>query len=108
MARLTNPIVGLEVYDRFRTLVTSFHTVLLKVDLPSLEAGETLAVEFRFRWLELRAGNYVFEPAIADGTPEGHEMLDWVQCPLSLQTTVRHPTDGLVRIPNIQTQYEIA
>lgn len=107
MDTLQKLIVGVSIYDRLRTAIAAFNTTLLKIDLPTLEKGQTLAVEFRFRWMELCSGSYGFEPAIADGTHESHEMLDWVQCVLSLQSSVRHPTVGLIRIPNVQTQTEI-
>lgn len=100
-----DPFVGVMVYDRLRTAITGFNTYQLERKLPSLSAEEALEVEFCFEWPEFQGGNYTLEPALAEGTQASHEMLDWLQCPLSLVSSMTDLTFGILRVPEIQVSH---
>lgn len=104
---IKNPIVGVSVFDRLRTEIAGFNTYQLERKLPHLRSGEVIHVEFHFRWPEIQGGNYTLEVAIADGSQESHEMLDWLQCPLNLVSGVIDMTFGIMRIPEVDVSYEV-
>ena len=53
-----------------------------------LKAFHVYKFTFEIQWPSIAPGNYLFEPAIADGTQDSHEMLDWVQCAYSLNSAL--------------------
>jgi lipopolysaccharide transport system ATP-binding protein len=106
--QVKDPIVGVMVYDRLRTDIAGFNTYQLDRKLPRLSTEETIEVEFSFQWPEIQGGNYTLEAAIADGSQENHEMLDWLQCPLSIAAGVIEITFGMVRLPEVQVSYSVS
>jgi lipopolysaccharide transport system ATP-binding protein len=105
--RVRSPLIGVVVYDRLRTEVTGFNTYQLKNKLPKLSAGEQLEVEFSLKWPEIQGGNYLLETAIADGSQDSNEMLDWLQCSLNLMSGVIELTFGIMRLSNIEVSYSV-
>ena len=105
--QIDRPIVGVMVYDRLRTEIAGFNTYQLKTKVSALSKGALLEVKFKFPWPELKGGNYTLEAAFAEGSQDSHEMLDWLQCPLSLFSGETDLTFGMIRIPEIQSSYEV-
>ena len=105
--QIDRPIVGIMIYDRLRTEIAGFNTYQLKTKVSALSKGALLEVKFKFPWPELKGGNYTLEAAFAEGSQDSHEMLDWLQCPLSLFSGETDLTFGMVRIPEIQSSYEV-
>ncbi len=104
---VTKPLVGVIIYDRLRANVTGFNTYQLQIVVPKLTAGEILEMSFRFKWPEIQGGNYLLEAAIADGSQDSHEVLDWLQCALNIMSGVTDLTFGLIRLPDIEGAYDI-
>ena len=105
--QIDRPIVGIMIYDRLRAEIAGFNTYQLKTDVSALSEGTSLEVRFQFPWPELKGGNYTLEAAFAEGSQDSHEMLDWLQCPLSLFSGETDLTFGMIRIPEIQSSYEV-
>lgn len=106
-ASIQKPIVGIMLYDRFRIAVTGFNTYQYHHQLSTLLPNQLLTVEFSLEWPEIQGGNYVLEPAIADGSQENHEMLDWLQFPLNIVSGVTDLTFGVLRIPSVEISHHI-
>lgn len=107
-AEVRNPIIGVLVYDRLRTAVTGFNTYQLRQDLPKLVPGEVLETIFHLKWPEIQGGGYLLEAAIVNGSQDSNEVLDWLQCPLSIVSGVTELTFGMIRIPAIEVSYGIS
>ena len=105
--QIDRPIVGIMIYDRLRTEIAGFNTYQLKTKVSALSKGALLEVKFKFPWPELKGGNYTLEAAFAEGSQDSHEMLDWLQYPLSLFSGETDLTFGMIRIPEIQSSYEV-
>lgn len=106
-SKIKDPIVGVLVYDRLRTEITGFNTYQLERKLPCLNLEEVVEVEFRFCWPEIQGGSYALEVAFADGNQESHEVLDWLQCPLSIVSGVIDLTFGIVRVSDVGVSYKV-
>jgi lipopolysaccharide transport system ATP-binding protein len=104
---INRPIIGVLVFDRLRTAITGFNTYQFQQKLSKLIPNEILSVEFSFEWPEIRGDSYALEVAIADGSQESHEMLDWLQSPLSVASgiTDSSPAFGLLRLVNIEISH---
>ena len=100
-------IVGVTIYDRLRVAVTGFNTYQLEIKIPALLPGDILGVEFSLDWPDISGGSYALEAAIADGTQDNHEILDWLQCPLGLQSGTANSALGLIRLSKINASYQI-
>jgi lipopolysaccharide transport system ATP-binding protein len=101
--KIERPIIGWTIYDRFRTVITAWNTYQLSIDIRSIELHETLDVMFEFTWPELNSGNYLLEPAVADGSQDSHEMLDWLQCAGVISSSVSDITLGIFKLSDIST-----
>jgi lipopolysaccharide transport system ATP-binding protein len=104
---IAQPLVGVIIYDRLRANVTGFNTYQLQITVPKLSAGEILEMSFCFKWPAIQGGNYLLEPAIADGSQDSHEILDWLQCALNIMSGVTDLTFGLIRLPDVEAAYDI-
>ncbi|OKH26783.1 phosphate/phosphonate ABC transporter ATP-binding protein [Hydrococcus rivularis NIES-593] len=105
--RIQKPIVGIMLYDRLRTAITGFNTYQYQHHLYSLLPEQLLTVEFSLEWPEIQGGNYVLEPAIADGSQENHEMLDWLQFPLNIISGATDLTFGVFRLSSVNISHQI-
>ncbi|MDJ0674186.1 MAG: ABC transporter ATP-binding protein [Calothrix sp. MO_167.B42] len=105
--RIKMPIVGIALCDRLRTTITSLNTDQYNYKLSSLLPHQLLTVEFQLDWPEIQGDNYVLECAVACGTQEQHEMLDWLQSPLNIMSGVIDLTFGIFRIPNIEISHRV-
>lgn len=105
--RIQMPLVGVSTYDRLRVVVTGFNTYQYCHTLPELESGCHLDVEFYIKWPEIQGGSYVLEPAIANGTQDNHEMLDWLQLLLNVESSATNLTFGMMRVKEIKISHSI-
>jgi lipopolysaccharide transport system ATP-binding protein len=99
--KIDKPIIGCTIYDRLRTTITAWNTYQMSTEIRELKSQEMLTVTFKFSWPELNAGNYLLEPAVADGTQDSHEMLDWLQCSSFINSSVTDITLGIFKLPGI-------
>ena len=102
-----NPIIGITIYDRLRTTITAWNTTQYQHELPSLNKGETIIIKFTVNWPHIKNDNYLLEPAMADGSQENHEMLDWLQSAFSLQSGVTSLTFGLMALKDISISHNV-
>jgi len=100
---IEQPIIGCSLYDRLRTALTAWNTYQMEVKLRKIQKGEIVNVIFAFKWPDLVGGNYTIEPALANGTQDNHEMLDWLQCAVVINSSVTEMTLGIFRISDITT-----
>ena len=101
------PIFGISIFDRLRVSISGFNTSQYNYKLPVFTEGIIVSIIFRIKWPHLINDNYSFEPAIADGSQENHEMLDWLQAPVSLNSGVTDLTFGLIRIQDISISHNL-
>ena len=101
------PNCGVLIYDRLRTPITGFNTYQLGQHIPTIGYDSNLKVKFGFDWPDIQEGNYVVEVAIADGSQDSHEILDWLQCPRNLVSGVTGLTFGIIRLPRVTVEYTI-
>lgn len=100
---IEKPIIGCSLYDRLRTPLTAWNTYQLGKKLMKINKGSIITTIFSFKWPEINGGSYIIEPAVADGTQDNHEMLDWLQCGYVINSSVTEITFGIFKIPNINT-----
>ena len=96
-------IIGCSLYDRLRTPLTAWNTYQLGTKLSKINQGSIVTTTFNFKWPEINGGSYIIEPAVADGTQDNHEMLDWLQCGYVINSSVTEITFGIFKMPNINT-----
>ena len=105
-AKIEKLIIGCTIYDRLRTAITAWNTYQREVKIRKLNSNEILYVTFTFVWPELNSGSYVFEPAVADGTQDSHEMLDWLQCAAVVNSSVNSISLGIFSLSNMISSVE--
>jgi lipopolysaccharide transport system ATP-binding protein len=96
-------IIGCSMYDKLRTPLTAWNTYQLGTKLSKINQGSLVTTTFNFKWPEINGGSYAIEPAVANGTQDNHEMLDWLQCGYVINSSVTEITFGIFKIPNINT-----
>lgn len=105
-AEIEKPILGCTIYDRLRTAITAWNTYQMEVKIKRLNLDGILYATFTFIWPELNYGSYVLEPAVADGTQDNHEILDWLQCATVINSSVSDITLGIFKLSDIKTAVE--
>jgi len=100
-------LIGITLYDRLRVPMSGVNTYQHSHKLPDLVCDNILTVEFHIEWPEIQGGNYMLEPAIASGSQDNHEMLDWLQFPMNIVSGVTDLTFGLFRIPNVNISHNL-
>jgi len=75
---IENPIVGFIVKDGKGNEIFGMNNFLMGLKLRDFLKDERLTVSFEFEFPLLRNGNYLFSPAIAEGTQENHIQHHWV------------------------------
>jgi lipopolysaccharide transport system ATP-binding protein len=106
---ITQPIIGVLVFDRLRMAITGFNTYQFKQKMPKVDSEEILSVEFFFTWPEIRSDNYALEVAIADGSQDSHEMLDWLQSLSSIASGMTDTSNafGLLRLGDVKISHAV-
>ncbi len=85
-ADLDRVLLGFTLRNRLGDVVTATNNELEGVGLPSLAAGSRLDVSFDFAWPALVSGPVTLSPAVAEGSIASHEMCDWVENALVIES----------------------
>ena len=91
------PIVGFMLRNHLGVDFSGTNTALEDTELPPLNRGDTLTVDFHLSLPELYPGHFSFSPAIANGALEGYEMCDWIDNAITLQMEKRREMYGYFR-----------
>ncbi len=105
--QVERPILGIMMFDRLRVDIAGWNTSQYKHKLPPFEKGQITYVNFQIKWPHIKSDTYSLEPAVADGSQESHEMLDWIQTPVALQSGVTDLTFGFIRFTDVDISYKI-
>jgi ABC-type polysaccharide/polyol phosphate transport system ATPase subunit len=92
-SRLELPIVGFMFRNHLGVDFAGTNTAREGYELPPLEEGDTLTVDFHIDLPVLYASTFSFSPAIADGTLQHYSICDWIDNAVVLQMV---PGDGPV------------
>jgi lipopolysaccharide transport system ATP-binding protein len=94
------PIIGFMLRNHLGVDFSGTNTALEGVEIPRLQPGEMLTVDFHVTLPELYPGHFSFSPAIANGTLDGYEMCDWIDNAITLQMEKRREMYGYFRLPS--------
>jgi len=94
------PIIGFMLRNHLGVDFSGTNTALEGVEIPRLQPGDTLTVDFHVTLPELYPGHFSFSPAIANGTLDGYEMCDWIDNAVTLQMERRREMYGYFRLPS--------
>ncbi|MBS1854101.1 MAG: ABC transporter ATP-binding protein [Acidobacteria bacterium] len=84
-ADLPLPIVGFMLRNQLGMDFAGTNTAREGHQLPPMQEGDVLTVDFHVDLPELYPASFSFSPAIADGTLMGYSMCDWIDNALVLQ-----------------------
>lgn len=103
-----NPIVGIMMFDRLRVPIAGWNTAQYGHQLPKFKKGQVIHVNFEIKWPHIKSDTYSLEPAIADGSQENHEMMDWIQAFMSIDSGVTDLTFGFIRFADVLVSHEMS
>jgi hypothetical protein len=106
-ARIDAPIVGFTLRGHLGEVVSATNTTYEGRDLPVLEPGDRITVEFVLRWPPLASGTFSLSPAVADGTLDRHHMNDWIDNALVTEAPNPDVRYGWLRIPDVAVHYAL-
>jgi lipopolysaccharide transport system ATP-binding protein len=99
-SHIRRPIVGFTLRNHLGIDFSGTDTSRENVDLPALDPGDTLAVDFVMDVPELYPGSFSFSPAIADGVFDRSAMCDWIDNAVTVPMTAgQNRVYGYTRIP---------
>ena len=97
---LPEPNVGFMLRNHLGMDFAGTNTAREGVDLPAMEAGDVVTVDFHLDVPELYPGDFSFSPAIANGPLEGYQMCDWIENALILPMSHSGgPVYGYIHLP---------
>lgn len=102
-----SPIVGMTIFDRLRVSITAWNTTQCKYQLPKFGKNELISVNFKIKWPHIKSDSYSLEPAIADGSQDSHEMMDWLQASVAIQSGVTDLTFGFMRLTDVNINHTL-
>lgn len=105
--KVESPILGIMMYDRLRVDIAGWNTSQYKNKLPEFEKGQIIFVTFEIVWPHIKSDTYSLEPAIADGSQDNHEMMDWIQASTSLKSGVTDLTFGFIRLTDVTVSHSV-
>jgi len=76
--RIEQPIIGFIMNDDHGVHILGYNTHNLGLDIAPFAPGEERIFKFGFKFPQFKPGNYLFSPAIADGTQLMHMQHHWV------------------------------
>ncbi|HXS97218.1 MAG TPA: ABC transporter ATP-binding protein [Candidatus Limnocylindrales bacterium] len=82
---LALPNVGFMLRNQLGMDFSGTNTVREGHDLPPMQAGDIVTVDFHLELPELYPASFSFSPAIADGTLTAYSMCDWIDNAIALQ-----------------------
>ncbi len=103
---IKSPIFGISMFDRLRVSIAGWNTKQYEYQLPALEKGQIVGISFKFKWPHIKNDSYSLEPAIADGSQDNHEMIDWIQAAVTLESGVTDLTFGFIRFTDVKVSHE--
>lgn len=101
-------LVGVTLFDHLRIAITGFNTYQYDYPIPELLPETVLDLEFSIQWPEIRGGSYVLEPAIASGSQDNHEMIDWLQLLMNIESSTTDLTFGIMKCPEVRVSHRIS
>jgi lipopolysaccharide transport system ATP-binding protein len=102
-----SPIVGMTIFDRLRVSITAWNTTQCKYQLPKFGKNQLISVTFKIKWPHIKSDSYSLEPAIADGSQDSHEMMDWLQASVAIQSGVTDLTFGFMRLTDVNINHTL-
>lgn len=102
-----NPILGITMFDRLRVPITGWNTAQYKYQLPKFKKNQLVSVTFKIQWPHIKSDSYSLEPAIADGSQDSHEMMDWLQASIAIQSGVTDLTFGFIRFKEVNIHHNL-
>ncbi len=75
---IPTPIFGILLNDELGNHITGINSYFSGDNFRGLVQGETIIVNFEFEFPKLKAGNYLFSVALAEGTQLSHIQHHWV------------------------------
>ena len=79
------PIVGFMLRNQLGMDFSGTNTSRQGYELPAMQAGDIVTVDFYMDLPELYPASFSFSPAVADGTLAGYAMCDWIDNACALQ-----------------------
>ena len=68
--QVNEPSAGIHLYDRFNTLIFAAGTKQLRKELPKMNSGDQVIVDFSLK-LNIQAGEYTFSLGCSEPSPDG-------------------------------------
>lgn len=75
---IQNPIVGFILNNQYGVPILGLNNTFLGKEMEPLKKGQSVLVNFEFKFPRLGNGPYTFSTAIAEGTQENHIQHHWV------------------------------
>jgi hypothetical protein len=98
--QLPLPMVGFMLRNQMGIDFAGTNTAREGYELPPMQPGDVVTVDFHVDLPELYPGSFSFSPAIADGTLAAYTMCDWIDNAVALQMTrSEHEIYGFLRLP---------
>ena len=79
------PIVGFMMRNHLGVDFSGTNTAREEYELPAMDAGDIMTVDFHLEVPELYPGSFSFSPALADGTLMSYKMCDWIDNAITAQ-----------------------
>lgn len=76
--RVESPILGFNIKDTLGNELVVSNNIFEKVKLPILEKGKKYCFEWKFRFPSFHAGDYLMDIALAEGTYQNHEQIQFI------------------------------
>jgi ABC-type polysaccharide/polyol phosphate transport system ATPase subunit len=104
---LRAPIVGFTLRSRLGEVVSASNTAYEGRQLPSLQPGDQITVEFALKWPGFASGTFAFSPAIAEGTLDRHHMSDWIDNAMVAEVANPEVRYGWLRLDEVSVQWSL-
>jgi len=101
------PILGITMFDRLRVSIAGWNTTQYKYQLPKFTKNQLITVSFKFQWPHIKSDSYSLEPAVADGSQDNHEMMDWLLTCVAIQSGVTDLTFGFMRLTEVDVHHTV-
>jgi homopolymeric O-antigen transport system ATP-binding protein len=82
---LPMPMVGFMMRNQLGIDFSGSNTAREGYELPPMQPGDIITVDFHLDLPELYPASFSFSPAIADGTLQAYQMCDWIDNAIALQ-----------------------
>lgn len=106
-AELAGAIIGFDIRNRLGQTIFGDNTYPVYRDSPvHLLPGQRLVARFRFQLPHLPDGEYVINPALAEGTQEEHLQHHWLDEAVVLTITQSDVRFGVVGVPMLSVEIE--